>query len=261
MTRVVLKLGGAVVAHEAGLDVLADEVRGLRRAGAGVVLVHGGGVQLDVALAALGEPAVKHKGLRITSPAAARIVQEELDRVGRALAEALEARGLPAVHVPSAEGRFPSRPKDLGDGVDLQRVGAVERFVSEGLSIGPEAPVAVVTPVGTDAKGPLNVNADEGAGAVAAALGAAWLLLATDVEHVRDDTGGAIARLDGLGARAFLATGAAQGGMIPKVSTALAAVEAGVGAVLITRVAPGVLTGAIKGEPTRGTLVTKEPRP
>lgn len=242
----VVKLGGAVCDDAATLDAFADAWRS-RPADAGACfLVHGGGPQLDAALRALGEPVAKVQGLRVTSPAAAHVVREVLDQTGAALAHALRDRGLPAVHLPATLHLFAAHAKRVPQG-EVGRVGTVDAFDAEALArCVPSSAIGVVTPVAWDAEGPLNVNADEGAAAVAGALGAERLLLATDVAHVLDATGAPIAALTPDEALRLLAGPAAKGGMVPKLHAALEALAHGVGEVTIGR-----LEGAWSGVGTR----------
>jgi acetylglutamate kinase len=250
MSLVVLKLGGAVVLDPDQVRMVARDIEALLDEGHRLVLVHGGGPQLDKALAAAGEPAVKIDGLRVTSRKAAGIVQKVLDGIGADLADLLEDEGVQAEHVGAAEGRLEATPKKAPKG-DLGRVGTVASFNAKGLPDG----VPVITPVGFDPMGPLNVNADEGACAVAAALKADWLVLGTDVSAVRDHRGASIEELTPAKARALLASSAATGGMIPKLGSAVAALEAGVGRILITKLQPGTLTDAVLGGRCQGTLL------
>lgn len=226
----VIKLGGAVALQE---DIL-DEVAATYRAHGPMTLVHGAGPQLDKALEALG-PAIRLRGLRVTTPEAALVVRRTLDSVGAAMAKGLRARGVPAVHMPATLRLFQAtcRP-DPG----LGRVGHQVRFNAEALRRAvPEGTVPVVTPVGWDELGPLNVNADEGAAALAVAVGAPRLVMATDVAHVHDAEGAPIASMTPETARAFLAGDAAKGGIIPKVEAALSVLEAGVPEVRIGGIA------------------------
>lgn len=222
----VIKLGGAVCLDE---DIL-DELAATYEQHSELTLVHGAGPQLDAALAKLG-PTIRMRGLRVTTLEAAHVVRETLDAVGRAMALGLRARGVPAVHIPATLRLFGAtcRP-DPG----LGRVGHEVRFDAEALQrTVPKGVVAIVTPVAWDDVGPLNINADEGAAALAVALGAQRLVLATDVQHVHDAEGSAIASMNPATARSFLASPAAQGGIIPKVEAALAVLDAGVAEVRI----------------------------
>lgn len=270
MSTYVIKLGGAVCLQDETLRVLAAGLRSLRRAGHRPVVVHGGGPQIDAALSQLGEKIVKHKGLRRTSPAAVRVVRRELDAIGSKIAAALARRGVPAQHVPSDERVLAARVKTLPDGFDLGRVGTFAGFETERVLTRSDVfdaeggdreadglgPVPVLTPVGFDALGALNINADEAAAAIAAGLGAERLLLATDVPAVQDGEGNAVARLDEAAAADLILDGTAAGGMVPKLMAALAALEAGVGSVLVTRLRTETLVALTADSPGEGTLVT-----
>jgi acetylglutamate kinase len=86
----------------------------------------------------------------------------------------------------------------------------------------------VIAPIGVDARGVThNVNADEAAGAIAAALGAEKLILLTDVEGVRDESGKLVAQLSAEEARKLIAEGVIRDGMIPKVECCMSALEQG----------------------------------
>lgn len=251
--RVVLKLGGNVVLDPEQVRLVATECRALRAAGHNVVLVHGGGPQIDQALATLGEPVARIDGLRVTSTAAAAVVLRVMDEIGSRLAQDLAGLGLAAFHMPGQQRTFEATAKRTPAG-DLGRVGTVTRFAGTAAVLATPTHVPVVTPVGFDAAGALNVNADEGACAVAAAIRADWLVLATDVTAVRDGAGAPLSRLSAAQARALVG-GAATGGMIPKLNGAIGALEAGVARVLITRLAPGTLQRAVVQGQADGTLV------
>jgi acetylglutamate kinase len=243
--NIVLKVGGNVILDESQVAALASEIRVLLSRGCRVTVVHGGGPQLDAALTALGGTVEKVDGLRVTSPAAANVVQETLDAIGWSLCAALRDADVPATHVPSASHLFRATVKDAR----LGRVGTVSSCRAA-----PLRGVAVITPVGFDPIGPLNLNADEGAAAVAKSLKADWLVLATDVAAVRDGHGNDLERLTRASAQALIG-GAAKGGMIPKLQNALDALAGGVRHVLIARISPGALVAAILDGRPHGTLV------
>jgi acetylglutamate kinase len=256
MVTVVLKLGGSVCLDPKQVQAVAQEILELQAAGHQAVLVHGGGPQLDKALAALGEKVEKIDGLRVTSKPAAKVVLDVMDDIGKELARQLTAAGVKANHVPAVAEGFQATPKRSDKG-DLGRVGTVSRFAAVQRVAGARE-VAVVTPVGFDAQGPLNVNADEGAAAVATALRAKWLVLATDVAAVKGAEGEPLSRLTPKSARKLIADNTASGGMIPKLTSAVAALSGGVSKVLVTKVGPGVLVEAVvRGKP-QGTLVEND---
>jgi acetylglutamate kinase len=121
--------------------------------------------------------------------------------------------------------------------VDLGFVGepsAIDPKLVQDLIDSPDDYVPVVAPIGVSAEGQtLNINADTVAGALAGALGAKRLLLLTDVAGVMDREGAIIREMNLAEAREAIASGVASGGMIPKLETAIAAVEGGVEAVVI----------------------------
>ena len=121
--------------------------------------------------------------------------------------------------------------------VDLGFVGqptAIDTTLIDALIGADEDYIPVIAPIGVSAEGQTyNINADTVAGALAGALGAKRMLLLTDVAGVLDKDGKLIRQLSVAEARAAIADGVATGGMIPKLETAIEAVEAGVEAVVI----------------------------
>lgn len=211
MTRVVLKVGGSVAA--------AAAARALELAAAGdeVVVVHGGGPQISAALERRGLPVEFVRGRRVTGEAALAIVRAALVEVGVEVASALGPR---ALHLAGDEiGLQARRLPELGFvGEPLPcRPAAIEAALAAGR-------IPVVTPV---AVGPLNVNADEAAAALAVGLAADSLVFCTDVPGVL--LGGAVEpRLDAERADRLLAAGAFEGGIVPKLLAAVQAARLGV---------------------------------
>jgi len=245
--RIVLKLGGNVVLDPAQVAAAATEIKALQDAGHLVCVVHGGGPQLDTALGELGEAIQKVDGLRVTSRNAAEVVRNVMESIGDTLTEQFALAGLASTHIGIAWEAFPSRVKDER----LGRVGTVETFAS------PEswpAGLAVITPVGFDSEGVLNVNADEGACAVAIRIRADWLVLGTDVAAVRGAKGEPVQTLTPEQAHELVNRKAATGGMVPKLANAVAATQSGVRHVLVTRIQPGFAAALLEGRP-EGTLV------
>ncbi len=216
----VWKFGGAVC-----LEALDDIAEAIHRAGP-MAILHGAGPQLDAALAQFGTPR-RIAGLRITTPEAAQVVLETMDDVGSRMVQGLLERGIDAVHIPAASGWLGATPKAIPQG-DLQRVGRPIAVASDAIRKAlRNGQVPIVTPVGMDGDGPLNVNADEAAQALAIALHANAMFLVTDVPQVRDDDG-PVAAMDVARADQLIADGVANGGMVPKLQNAFAALDAGV---------------------------------
>jgi acetylglutamate kinase len=228
-TPVVVKIGGNEVDDAAWLRSLAERVAPL----SGAVVVHGGGKEISELQRTLGVEPERRDGLRYTGVDAMRAVQMVLSgAVNKRVVGALLDAGGDAVGLSGEDGAL-LQARTARDG-ELGRVGEVVRVRTEllrvVLAIGM---VPVVSPVsrGEDGK-PLNVNADDAAAAVAAALDADELLLISNVEAVMDGTE-PLRTLDAAAAEAMIAAGTASGGMAPKLRAAVRALAEGVGAVRI----------------------------
>jgi acetylglutamate kinase len=226
----VVKIGGSVLTDACWLESFAAAARS---AGSPLVIVHGGGPDITALTERLGIATEWHDGRRVTPPAALDVAAMVLSgRVNKRIVAALLAGGVDAVGLSGIDGGL--LRADVLDGGVLGRVGRVtavrsgllRALLSAGHSV-------VVSPISLAPDGDaLNVNADDAAAAVAAALGAAELLFVTDVPGVRGDLG-VCAELDPAAARHFIAAGVATGGMRVKLDAALRALDAGVSCVRI----------------------------
>ncbi|HEX2021633.1 MAG TPA: acetylglutamate kinase, partial [Candidatus Thermoplasmatota archaeon] len=228
---VVVKLGGRSVETAEGRAQLAARLAALARSGAALVVVHGGGAQVTAALAASGIEARFVDGLRVTDGKVMEVAEPVFAHVGKTLADALTRAGARAV---ALTGRDAHLVRATVKDPRLGRVGTVASVDAALLRALHDAGlVPVVGPVAVDDAGPLNVNADEVASGVARALRADELLLLTDVPAVRGADGKPIATLTPRAAEALIASGAATGGMIPKIRGALEALATGVARVRV----------------------------
>jgi acetylglutamate kinase len=261
----VVKLGGDVLSGAALANVAADIARA-RSAGRRLIVVHGGGPQTTELSRQLGIEPRLVGGRRITDPASLDVVKMVVaGRLNVDLVAALRGAGVPAVGLSGSSGvvrahRRPPRAVSGSDGalVDFGLVGdveAVDRGVLDALDSAGLLPVLAC--LGAGAAGEvLNINADVVASQLAAAVGAAALVACTAVGGVRrdkDDPATRLARLTVAEAKAAIAAGTVQGGMIPKLEEAFAPLAAGVGAVHI--VAPGEIAAALAAPGTAGTLL------
>lgn len=261
----VVKLGGDVLAGAALAAVAADIARA-RAAGRRLLVVHGGGPQTTELSHKLGIEPRLVGGRRITDEAALDVVKMVVaGRLNVDLVGALRAAGVPAVGLSGSSGvvrahRRPPRAVSGSDGalVDFGFVGDVEgvdRAVLDALDGAGALPVLAC--LGGAASGEvLNINADVVASQLAAAVGAEALVACTAVGGVRrdkDDPRTRLTRLTVAEARAAIADGTVQGGMIPKLEEAFAPLAAGVGAVHI--VAPGEIAASLAAPGTAGTLL------
>ena len=210
MTRVVLKLGGRVAADS------LDLVRTRHVAGDEVVVVHGAGPQITAELEARSIPVSFVRGRRFTDPATLAVVRASLVAVGAELAAAL---GPAAVHLVGDEIGLRATPLPelglVGEPVPSQ-LDAIVGALAAGV-------VPVVTPI---AVGPRNVNADEAATAIAAGVAAERVVFLSDVPGVYLE-GTVVRSLHADRASELLEEGAFEGGIVPKLMSAIQAARAG----------------------------------
>jgi acetylglutamate kinase len=267
---IVIKYGGNAMV-DAGLKrSFAADVALLHYVGLRPVIVHGGGPQIDEVGAAMGLTSAFVDGLRITDDATMDVVRMVLlGRVNPELVGLVQGAGAPAVGVSGTDAGLLRVRQAVGErGEDLGRVGRVEHvdpsvlhhLLSDGF-------LPVVATVGIDADGTdHNVNADEAAGAIAAALGATKLVYLTDVPGLYADfgTGGdapdptdLISEVEVSQLEQMLADGDLHSGMQPKVRSIVEALKAGVpqAHILDGRVLHAVLLEIFTDEGV-GTMVT-----
>lgn len=213
MSRLVVKVGGAVAGAKPALDLVHD----LASAGHELVVVHGAGPQISEQMQRFGLDVRFVGGRRVTSKAALVLVRRSLAEVNRALCEALG---------PAAVGLF-------GDEIGLRATQVAELgLVGDPLPCRPPAieealtadRIPVVAPLGV---GPLNVNADEAAAALAVGLDAHRILFLSDVPGVLLD-GSLVESLAAGEADRLLDAGAFEGGIVPKLRAAVTAARLGV---------------------------------
>jgi acetylglutamate kinase len=269
--NIVVKYGGHAMENGVSENFAQDIVL-MKMTGIDPIVVHGGGPQIGNMLARLQIPSTFVDGLRVTDKAAIEVVEMVLTgTINKQIVTGINAAGGRAVGISGKDGnlviarkleRMKMDPKTLQSRpVDLGFVGVPEKVNAEVLStIINSDLIPVVAPIGVGAKGETyNINADTVAGAVAGAMTAARLLLLTDVEGVLDSDGKLIPHLTVAEARALIADGTISGGMIPKIETAIEAVEAGVsGAVILDGRIPHVLLLELFTEHGAGTMIVKE---
>jgi acetylglutamate kinase len=259
--RILVKIGGAQLEQAPARAAFVRSVRAAREAGHELFVVHGGGNQIRELCARLGIREEYRDGLRVTDAATAEVVVMVLaGLVNKGLVHALRAGGVPAAGICGVDGGlFDARPIER-----LGLVGAVEKVDPRvALALAHEGFVPVIASV---ASGPAaatgealyNVNADMAAGPLAAALECDALLFLTDVPGVHDAERRRIAGLSRARCVELRAAGVIQGGMIPKVESALAGAEACARA--LVKIAPAEGEEAVLRAltPDVGTRFTKE---
>ncbi len=255
---IVLKYGGNAMAAPAASDPLLDDIAARIAAGDRVIVVHGGGPQIDAALAERGIATQRVAGLRVTDATALAVTESVLcATVNKALVRALLRRGVAAAGVSGQDGRLLVARHARGPtGESLGYVGeiaAVDVTIVRGLLAAGLVPVVAPLAVSADGATALNVNADTSAGAIAGALGADAYVVVTNVDRVRRDLGdpaSGIARLTAREARGFLDDGTFDGGMLPKMASALDALARGARSAIVCGSGPGALRRALAGDGT-----------
>ncbi|MBN8553007.1 MAG: acetylglutamate kinase [Caulobacterales bacterium] len=249
---VVIKYGGHAMGESAVAKQFAADVVLLKLMGVNPVVVHGGGPQISAMLDKAGVKSAFVDGLRVTDADTMQVAEMVLSgAVNKEIAHWITMAGKEAdVRGIGLSGKDAGlltvektkRTKRDPDSmieheVDLGFVGdptAVDTKLIDRLISSDADWVPVIAPIGVSAAGEtFNVNADTVAGAVAGKLEAKRMLLLTDVPGVKDKSGEIIRQMTVSQARGLIADGTATGGMIPKLETAIAAVEAGVEAVVI----------------------------
>jgi acetylglutamate kinase len=268
---IVVKYGGHAMENGVS-EHFAQDIVLMKQTGIHPVVVHGGGPQIGAMLKKLAIPSSFVDGLRVTDAAAIEVVEMVLTgAINKQIVSGINAAGGRAVGLSGKDGnlviarkleRFKLDPVTLkSEPVDLGFVGEPDTVNPDVLrTIIASDLIPVIAPIGAGRKGEtFNINADTVAGSVAGAMSAARLILLTDVEGVLDRDGKLIQRLSVAEARALIADGTISGGMIPKIETAIDAVEAGVhAAVILDGRIPHVLLLELFTEHGAGTMITAE---
>ncbi|MDQ0466403.1 acetylglutamate kinase [Caulobacter ginsengisoli] len=249
---VVIKYGGHAMGEEAVARLFAADAVLLKLLGVHPVVVHGGGPQISAMLDRAGVKSTFIDGLRVTDEATMEVAEMVLSgAINKEIANWITIAGREAdvrgVGLSGKDARLLTVTKarrttrdpgsQMEQVVDLGFVGEpkkVDPMLIQALIHAEQDYVPVIAPIGVSEAGQtFNVNADTVAGAVAGALKAKRMLLLTDVKGVLDKNGNLIRQLTVAEAFDAIKTGVATGGMIPKLETAIAAVDAGVEAVVI----------------------------
>lgn len=252
----VVKVGGAVVEDEEQLAQLLNDFAAIE---GNKVLVHGGGRRATKVAASLGIESKMVNGRRITDRDMLEVVTMVYGGlVNKNVVARLQTNGVNALGLTGADmDVLRSRKRPVKDGIDFGYVGDVERADGKALQTLIEAGIVpVMAPLTHDGKGNiLNTNADTIAGETAKALAPFYdvtLIYSFEKKGVLanpDDDDSVIPTITPADFERYKADGTVAGGMIPKLENAFAAIDAGVGRVIIT------LASAIDGK--HGTVISK----
>lgn len=231
---VVVKVGGEVLDDDQRLDSFATDITLLRFVGMNPIVVHGGGMQISEAMRGFGKEPSFVGGNRVTDAETVGIVKAVLmGQVNKKLVAAMNGHGGRAAGISGEEGGLLTARKALGpQAQDLGFVGKVESVKSSILeNLVASEQIPVVAPFGSGPGGAYNINADHAAGAIAGAIGAEKVVFLTNVEGLYHDLGDEESLISEISVdqlRKLLDSGVLSAGMIPKIQSAVAAIEAGV---------------------------------
>ncbi len=237
----VIKYGGAAMKEPDLKKGFAQDISLFQTLGLRVVLVHGGGPEIGKLLEALHIPTRFVEGLRVTDPLTMDVVEMVLaGKINKEIVSLINAAGGRAVGLSGKDGGliqaqklefYRPREDEPPEIIDIGLVGEVTAVNTDLIrTLLDQQFLPVIAPVGVGETGETyNINADSVAGAVAGALGAAKLILLTDVAGVLDRDGRLISSLNRHQAVTLLEEGGVSGGMIPKIKCCLEALEEGVG--------------------------------
>lgn len=231
----VIKYGGSTMVDPVLRDKVAQDIVLLKLVGINVIVVHGGGKHINEVIAKYGITPVFKNGLRVTDSTTMEIAEMVLSgKANKDVVTLINKHGGRAVGISGKDGPLlMARRYQDESGEDYGQVGVVEDVRTDILeTLDSNNFIPVISPVAVDTAGTTyNVNADQAAGMIARAVGAAKLIFLTDVQGVyrdpetRRDIASTLSRGEAL---ELIKTGAISGGMLPKVRSILECLDNGV---------------------------------
>ena len=235
---IVVKYGGRAMVDEQLKKSVISDVTLLKLVGFKPIIVHGGGKEISKWVGKVGTEAQFINGLRVTDEETMEIAEMVLGRVNKSLVSMVEELGVKAVGISGKDGGLLKVKKKYADGKDIGYVGEITDVDPKILyDLMEKDFLPIICPVGLDDEfNTYNINADDAACAIARAVGANKLAFLTDIEGLyRDfeDKSSLISEITVKEAKELIAGGTIGGGMLPKLSNCIDAIEAGVSRVHI----------------------------
>ena len=235
---IVVKYGGSAMVDEQLKKSVISDVTLLKLVGFKPIIVHGGGKEISKWVGKVGKEAQFINGLRVTDEETMEIAEMVLGRVNKSLVSMVEELGVKAVGISGKDGGLLKVKKKYADGKDIGYVGEITDVDPKILyDLMEKDFLPIICPVGLDDEfNTYNINADDAACAIARAVGANKLAFLTDIEGLyRDfeDKSSLISEITVKAAKELIAGGTIGGGMLPKLSNCIDAIEAGVSRVHI----------------------------
>jgi acetylglutamate kinase len=232
---IVVKFGGHAMGDEALTQQFANDIVLLRQCGLRPVVVHGGGPQIGSMLKRLDLKSEFVDGLRVTDKPTVDVAEMVLSgTINKSIVAAINQAGGRAVGLSGRDAGL-IKAEAVNDKLGFTgRPVSVDPLVIHTLAETRPGFIPVISPISGGENGEsYNVNADTAAGVIAGALNAARLMLLTDIEGVMDADKNLLTDLSIKDAEKLIKDGVAVGGMIPKLNTAIGALNEGVEAVVI----------------------------
>jgi len=259
---VVIKYGGNAMINPQLKEQVMEDIVLLWLIGVKVVLIHGGGPEINETMAKLGKKAEFINGLRVTDKETVDIVQMVLaGKVNKTLVNLIQTKGGHAVGVSGIDGGIlEARMKNE----DLGYVGEITKVRTQPINdLLEKHYIPVISTVAGDRQGNIyNINGDTAAAYIAGALGAERMIMMTDIAGIlmdKDDPSTLLPQITVSEAKALYDSGIISGGMIPKVDCCIEALENGVNNVVIMdgRIPHSILMELLTDEGA-GTMVMKD---
>ena len=235
---IVVKYGGSAMVDEQLKKSVISDVTLLKLVGFKPIIVHGGGKEISKWVGKVGKEAQFINGLRVTDEETMEIAEMVLGRVNKSLVSMVEELGVKAVGISGKDGGLLKVKKKYADGKDIGYVGEITDVDPNILyDLMEKDFLPIICPVGLDDEfNTYNINADDAACAIARAVGANKLAFLTDIEGLYRDfenKSSLISEIKVKEAKELIAGGTIGGGMLPKLSNCIDAIEAGVSRVHI----------------------------
>ena len=264
-TKVVVKYGGSAMLDEDLKYNVIKDVALLKLIGMKPIIVHGGGKEISKWVEKIGKEPEFINGLRVTDAETMEIAEMVLSKGNKGLVQMMQKLGLNAVGISGKDAGLMTVTKKMPGGKDIGYVGEVKSVNSKVLDTLIENDfIPVIAPIGSSEEfESYNINADDAACAIAKAISAEKLVFLTDIEGVfidPNDRNTLISEMDIQEAKSFIEKGVVGGGMLPKLTNCIDAIENGVSRV-------HVLDGRVQHclllefftEKGIGTAILKEP--
>ena len=264
-TKIVVKYGGSAMLDENLKYNVIRDIAMLKLIGLKPIIVHGGGKEISKWVSMIGKEPEFINGLRVTDAQTMEIAEMVLSKVNKGLVQMMQKLGINAVGISGKDGGLMTVTKKFPGGKDIGYVGEVTDVNSKILdTLIDNDFIPVIAPIGSSKDfESYNINADDAACAVAKAINAEKLVFLTDIEGIYmdpNDKESLISEMNVAEAKEFIEKGIVGGGMLPKLTNCIDAIENGVSRV-------HVLDGRVEHclllefftEKGIGTAILKEP--